>query len=251
MMDTFNTLAAHWDEILMAIGAIGVACESLFRALAVLARVLKKVSDWAYDLAGLTATQVDDSVFWRLSIGLEVVAAGLEKAAAWVPRLRPSAKAKRPGPGLGTSALTGIVIGLLAVGMVGCGGRAERATRTALSVSAHALLTVDEAAVAEIRAVELRCVEAPSYVEWRACMEPAYRLTKALGATQHALLAAEGAVDVKGADGLLGTAGCVSAALDDVRQALRALDLPIPGEVMGALETLSAFGRFCNAEDGR
>src|SRR5690606_20997583 len=138
--------------------------------------MLKRLSDAAYGLAGLTATTVDDSAFWRLSVAFDAIARWCDRAAAWIPRPPPSATAKKPGPGVGTSALTGIVIGLLAVGMVGCGGRAERATRTALSVSAHALLTVDEAAVAEIRAVELRCVEAPSYVEWRVCMEPAYRL---------------------------------------------------------------------------
>src|SRR5690606_10774669 len=135
MMDTFNTLAAHWNDILLAVGAIGVASESLLVALAVFVRVPKKVSDWAFRPPALPATDLDDSVFWRLSIGLGAVADFLDKAAAWVPRLRPAAKAKRPGPSVGTSALTGVLIGLLAVGMVGCGGTRMQKTRKAFELT--------------------------------------------------------------------------------------------------------------------
>src|SRR5690606_36924280 len=98
-MEAFATLYAHWDQILMGIGAIGVAAESLLVALAALCWTLKKASDVCYSLAGLTATKVDDSFFWMLSVAFTVAAEGLERAAAWVPRLRPGKGAARPGVG--------------------------------------------------------------------------------------------------------------------------------------------------------
>lgn len=127
-MELIDWLWNHRDEILIAVGSIGVAAEGGALALLSLARLLS-------GLAKLTKTDADDRALAR-------IISSLESFAAWIPRLRRGAGAPPIDP-RGSAAL-GLVLAV-GVALSGCAGRA--------------LVAADGARAAACIQVERQCVD--------------------------------------------------------------------------------------------
>ncbi len=126
----------------------------------------------------------------------------------------------------------------VAVLAVGCGG-VERHARTALDVSAHALVATD-AIVAEVyeERASVALAASADLAEYRAAMERLDRTEAALRGARGALLAAEVALDAGDAEDVLGIVGCVADAMDRVLDALAAIDVDPPPKLRRAIDAI-------------
>lgn len=147
---------------------------------------------------------------------------------------------------------TGALFVALAVGVIslaGCHG-AERATRTALDVAAHAVDETD-AAFAPVYRERARAILDSSttleeYVERR---RPLDHVEDALDTAASVLRASEAALDVHGADGILPTIGCVVLALTHLVDALDAAGVETPDRLRRAVETVRTLGLAACSEE--
>ena len=129
---------------------------------------------------------------------------------------------------------------VLALCIGACGG-VERHARTALDVSAHALVTTD-AIVADVytqRADEARTT-ATSLDDYHARMATLDRTEAALRVARASLEAAQSGLDAHGADGVLGTIGCVADAMDRLLDALAEIGVDPPPKLRRAIDAIRA-----------
>ena len=80
MNDALSWFLAHWDDILAAIGAVGVAGHSFALALEGVIRALRK-------LALMTATKSDDEALRVAETWAHKLAVALENLSGMLPRL--------------------------------------------------------------------------------------------------------------------------------------------------------------------
>ena len=80
MNDAASWLLAHWDDILAAVGAVGVAGHSAVLALEGVIRALRK-------LALMTATKSDDEALQVAETWAHKLALALERLSGMLPRL--------------------------------------------------------------------------------------------------------------------------------------------------------------------
>lgn len=141
-MEAVQFIREHWDEIVMAVGAVGVACEGTIAALVVLVGALRSLANLLASLAVYTGTDADDRAIASAIRLLDRCAHGLDAVQRWIPRLRVGAARRPVSPG--ASAALGA---LLAVGVAlsGCAGRA--------------LVAADGARAAACIQVERQCVD--------------------------------------------------------------------------------------------
>ncbi len=139
-MELVNWIWNHRDEILIAVGSIGVAAEGGALALLSLARLLS-------GLAKLTGTDADDRALAR-------IISALESFAAWIPRLRRGAGAPPIDP-RGSAAL-GLVLAI-GVALSGCGASAMDIARDTTAGGALALVAVDPVIADRYDALTLDC----------------------------------------------------------------------------------------------
>lgn len=142
----------------------------------------------------------------------------------------------------------GWFIGCLVVclALSGCHG-AERATRTALDVTAHAVAAADTVVAREYAdAAREQLAAATDLDDYHHRMQRWDRVESSLRAIVQALYAAEAALDAAGADGARGVLACVYTAAVDLVGALSALDVPIPQALARAVDTLGAFVGECH-----
>lgn len=141
-------------------------------------------------------------------------------------------------------ALSFVVLAALTV--YGCHG-AERATRTALDVTAHAVAAADTVVAREYAdAAREQLAAATDLDDYHARMRRWDRAESALRAIVQALYAAEAALDASGAANARGVLACVYTAAVDLLGALSALDVPIPQALTRAVDTLGAFVGECH-----
>lgn len=127
----------------------------------------------------------------------------------------------------------------------GCHG-AERATRTALDVAAHAVVAADTLVADRYATASHDALDASaSLADYHTRMSRWDRAEEALRATRAALYSAEYAVDATGAEGVAGILACVRASMATLLEALAALDVPIPEALTRAVETLESFVGEC------
>lgn len=144
----------------------------------------------------------------------------------------------------------GWFIGCLALvaclALSGCHG-AERATRTALDVTAHAVDTADALVAREYADAAHRELDAATDLDdYHHRMRRWDRAEAAFRAVVQALYSAEAALDAAGATGARGVLACVYTAAVDLVGALSALDVPIPQALSRAVDTLGAFVGECH-----
>lgn len=138
-------------------------------------------------------------------------------------------------------------VGCLAALMLatGCHG-AERATRTALDVAAHAVVAADTLVADRYATASHDALDASaSLADYHTRMSRWDRAEEALRATRAALYSAEYAVDATGAEGVAGILACVRASMATLLEALAALEVPIPEALTRAVETLESFVGEC------
>ena len=138
----------------------------------------------------------------------------------------------------------------LGLTLAGCHGF-ERGARTALDVSAHAIVAVDadlapryEAAAAEALAASATADEYAGRMErWNAT-------ERALRTARSSLLAAESGIDAADTDGeIRSVVGCVGVALGRVLDALAEVDVSPPPKLRDALRSFSRLGGlFCEVQ---
>ncbi len=142
----------------------------------------------------------------------------------------------------------GWFVGCLAVACLalsGCHG-AERATRTALDVTAHAVAATDTLVAREYADAAHRELDAATDLDdYHRRMRRWDRAESSLRAIVQALYAAEAALDASGAANARGVLACVYTAAVDLIGALSALDVPIPQALARAVDTLGAFVGEC------
>ena len=147
----------------------------------------------------------------------------------------------------------GWFIGCLALvavaALTGCHG-AERATRTALDVTAHAVDTADALVAREYADAAHRELDAATDLDdYHHRMRRWDRAEASLRAIVQAPYAAEAALDASGAANARGVLACVYTAVVDLVGALSALDVPIPQALARAVDTLGAFVGECHPPD--
>lgn len=245
-----NDITSRLDELLILVGAIGVAAEGTIAALAVLVRALRAAANWLGTIALVTRTLTDDHLVGRIVSGLDAAADGLDWARRIIPRLRLGARrGEAAGPAVDPrgSALLGVLLIGGATLLGGCGQ--QRAVRTAIDIGGHALVTADETGADEYRRVEGRCdASATSLSGWRECMAPGFRLEEALRHVRADLYAAEAAADATGADGFAAIAPCVARSVDALAEALEALRVELPDELDEVRAIARGFGGACAAQ---
>lgn len=129
--------------------------------------------------------------------------------------------------------------------LTGCHG-AERATRTALDVTAHAVAATDTLVAREYAdAAQRELAAATDLDDYHHRMRRWDRAEAALRAVAQALYAAEAGVDAADATSTRGALACVHTAAVDLLGALSALDVPIPQALARAVDTLGAFVGEC------
>jgi len=77
-------LVTHWDDILVIVGAIGVACESLVVALHIAASVMRSTAQ----MLGQLGLYAESKRALAVSVWLAGLADSMERASDIVPRLR-------------------------------------------------------------------------------------------------------------------------------------------------------------------
>ena len=140
-------------------------------------------------------------------------------------------------------------LAIVAFAAIGCGG-VERHARTALDVSAHALVATD-VAVADVyeerAAVHLDAAFAAhpgdlaaARADYADRMRPLFRTRDALELARESLLAAQSGIDAHGADGILGAIGCVADAFDGVLDALAEIGVDPPTKLRRSIDAIRA-----------
>jgi hypothetical protein len=141
-MSIVEQLHAHWADILIAVGAVGVAAESVLAALRALVVTCRSLAGFLAMLALYTATATDDRAIAAVIRGLDKAADWLDRASAFVPRLRAGRGRLAMDP-RGTANL--LVLLVVAPLLTGCAGRA--------------LVAADGARAAACIQVEAQCVD--------------------------------------------------------------------------------------------
>jgi len=145
----------------------------------------------------------------------------------------------------GTGALF-IALACTVLSVAGCHG-AERATRTALDVTAHAVAATDTIVAREYAdAAQRELAAATDLDDYHRRMRRWDRTEDALRAVVSALYAAEAGLDAADATSTRGALACVYTAAVDLLGALSALDVPIPQALARAVDTLGAFVGECH-----
>lgn len=131
-------------------------------------------------------------------------------------------------------------VAIAVLALTACGG-VERHARTALDVSAHALVTTD-AIVADV--YERRAAEAleaaTSLDDYRDRMQALDRTEAALRVARSSLLAAQSGLDAHGAGNVLGSIGCVADAFDTLLDALAEIGVDPPPKLRRAIDAIRA-----------
>jgi hypothetical protein len=203
------------------------------------ATVIAKVLD--YLVPRLTAYATTTPQAWddRLAARLAWVLGFLH---AILPRVAVGPRPTKPVDPRGTAA----IVLLLAIGLAGCGGRAENVARTTLATGAHGIVVLDEAAAAKYREIEERCdASADSYEAWIECMRPADRVEASLRGAAHVLRGAEATIDATDAEGLRRVAPCVARVLGELASALEAVGIQMPESLSNVLRITRGIGGMC------
>lgn len=243
-----QNLINNWDSIVAVIGTVGIACESALLALAALARALRLLAKSLLKLAAKTPSERDDAVLMSVIIGLEVAAEGLERAAAWIPRLR-AGKGRTIDDEQKPKGMVLPLALIAAIFMVGCTPKAEHRARTALDVGARALVAIDVLGAEELRIKEQQCLDQPTIEDWRECMSPVFNLEASLRATKSTLYGAQSSVDAFGAEGWSEVAPCVVKSVESLLGASTAIGLRVPKELTQLLSLARAMGGSCEVDD--
>ena len=135
-----------------------------------------------------------------------------------------------------------IALAFAATCATGCGG-APRAVRTALDVTAHAIVATDEEVAARYTAAADRALEASATrEEYRRRMATWDRLEASLRSTRVALLVAERSVDAWEAKeaSARGALGCLADAVQLLADGLVEAAIPIPPKLLQVLALSSS-----------
>jgi len=162
---------------------------------------------------------------------------GLGSASIYQPGRVPSARLLGPW-------LVALALGLT---LAGCHGF-ERGARTALDVSAHAIVAVDaDLAPRYEAAAEVALAAAADRAEYEARMARWNAAEVALRTARSSLLAAESGIDAADTGGeVRSVVGCVGVALGRVLDALAEVDISPPPKLRDAVRQFSALGAlFC------
>jgi hypothetical protein len=252
-MDLLNQLQAHWDDLLILIGAVGVAAEGCLAASKGLVAALRSLAGFAAMLALYTSTATDDRVIGKCIKGLDAAADWLDGASKWIPRLRAghgrNVRASDTFPG--GVVMLAIVMGVAAsFGLSGC-AHATKAARVSIEAGSYGLVAADVIAADEIERIANRCIEeSESMPEWVDCTEPARRVRDALLTFKRTLLAAEAAVDATGQDGFARVAPCVARSLSEVAAAFEAAWIDLPEELRTLAGVVGSVGGQCREPEG-
>ena len=157
--------------------------------------------------------------------------------------LRFGAIGKREGSASDRGSLVGIVL-LLA--LAGCGGGPPPEVQSALSVTARALVVVDERLTPRYRGMDDLCdVGTRTHAEHDHCMRDWDTAGHALIGSRSALLVAETSLDTweQSGEGFGPAAMCLATAISELLEGLEAVRVPIPetlGQALGLLRPLVA-----------
>lgn len=132
-----------------------------------------------------------------------------------------------------------------------CGG-APKAARTALSITAVAVVRTDEVvAIRYTAAANSALSSATSLEDYRDRMAGWDTVERALRGSRAALLIAQSALDTwddAGEGQWLGAAACLSASLRGIHAAIIALAITVPDELLAALEIAGTFSGECHVD---
>lgn len=231
-MDAVNWLWNHQEELLAAVGAIGVACEGGALALLALARML-------LPLAKLTKSLTDDRILGRIIRGLEVIAGA-------IPRLRTKPRSDDHGSGIGGVPMLCLALCFVAAGCHGGEVQDARSARTdyVLGAVESALLLTGQALVAPYEAKEAQCAAGPvgGYV---ACTDPWNKAIDSLSVAYHSTRAAREGLDAgRGAPVL----PCIAGLLDEAVSAVDALGVELPAAVSSGMNAAQGLARLVAGE---
>jgi hypothetical protein len=233
-------LQNRWDELLLIVGAIGVACEGAIASLLLLVGALRKLATWGGALAlAITPTWLgDDHAFAAMLRGLDRAAEFLDRIGKWIPRLRTGGDRRAMDP-RGTAAI-GLFLAL-GLGLSGCGGTMHSA-RTALEYTAIGVhgtdAVLDETVV---RPDSERCLEglhSRELVGWDAyedCMRRARAVNRGILAARGTLVTVQTGLDAVERSGD-GSKTCeviepLASVLPDLSATLAAAGVELPSEI--------------------
>lgn len=133
--------------------------------------------------------------------------------------------------------------------LASCSMSPQDVARTALSVTTQGVRAVDiVSAQAYTDHAREALAASTDMAAYSTAMAPYDTLEEALRITDEALLAAEAAIDAwdhGGAARWAAVAACVAAALQHIRAAITAAHLPMPSELVVALDTATQFVGAC------
>lgn len=225
---TIQDITARWDELLLVVGAIGVACEGLIAALIVLVHALRTAAGWLGSVALLTPTPTDDRLAGRLVRALDGAAQGLERLGRIIPRLRLGADRKgAPADTLtprGTAVLGALLL-IAATALGGCGMTAIEATQASVATAARLTTTVDPIVAAAYDDVTEGLDDGTLSTEDAAVrLRRLDRAERALGSMRHALIAVDYSIEAYSAGETCGLRAALDGAVSAAQELLRALD---------------------------
>jgi len=225
MAEAVDWLVAHWDDILIIIGSVGVACEGTILALRALVGSLR-------GLAKMTPTKRDDDALATVYRALTNAALWVEQVHQAIPRLRTNGTSRKG------RASTALVLALVV--MSGCGGRGLDIAQQTAAGGAIAVTAVDPViADAYQRAIadfEAGVITPEAY---HAKMVRLDRAERALRSLSHALMAVDYAVASyeDGREcGVKRALSAASRAAHEVVEALDAAGVDIPSRVYDVIE---------------
>lgn len=225
---TIDDITSRLDELLIIVGAIGVAAEGTIAALLVLVRALRGLAASLAQLSVLTTTLVDDRAVGRLARGLDWAAEALERVQRIIPRLRLGARrgeSQAPPVDPRGTAMLGVLLVVLASTLGGCGMSAMDATRASVATTARMTTAVDPiiAAAYETLAdgLDAGTVDAE---DGAVRMRRLDRAERALASLRHALIAVDLSLDAGEAGAECGLQAALDGAVSAIAELLRALD---------------------------
>jgi hypothetical protein len=196
-MEVIDIIREHWDDLLLAIGLIGVACETVLASLRALVAGLRSLALVGQRIAMRTRTQRDDRAVERVIGWLAHAADVLDRASAIVPRLRAGAgrRATPPPVPRGIHGALALAFAFLAIAQTGCGGSQRGSTiARATATSGAMVVVVADGLVADAYD---RLTEQCDAGERDDCAERLRRLDRAeraLGSLVHALRAVDAVI---------------------------------------------------------
>jgi len=143
----------------------------------------------------------------------------------------------------------------LAWSLAGCAGGVDIA-RHAIAQGAHVVPDSADLRITHQDDLDAECRapredgSRPTFAEWRACMEPAYRIDRAAATFAALLLASESALDASGEKGFRAMAPCLIEAARELSDAFTAAGLPVPDKAAGILDLAQRFGGECAPQEG-